>query len=1059
MKKHLCIPGILLVFFVLTGSLQAHAGALSGSIPRKISYDRQVRAIFASHCILCHGNDAGQRMAGLRLDDPAVSEHPLSSGATAIVPFHPEKSEILQRIADHGGMRMPPQGSGVRVTAEEVKTLTAWIRQGAHYQPHWAYVAPHASALPQVNSAAWNQNPIDRFVLARLQRHHLAPAQPAQRSTLVRRVWLEVTGLPPTLHETNLYLHDKKPGAALRMINRALASPHYGERMAVNWLDLARYADTNGYSIDNARTMWPWRNWVINAFNANMPYNQFVIKQLAGDLLPHATLADKIASGFNRNNAINFEGGAIPEQYAAAYVEDRVDTTATTFLGLTMKCGQCHSHKYDPISHTEYYRFYAFFNDVPENGLDGAQGNAQPYIQAPTPRQQRDMNQISADIKNLKTWAASADSAQQTAETAWVQQGRAVRVLAQPPHNPYLLACLPLQQTSGLYAQNNAPGNHQGVVLNGALWQGVRGMRFNGKNSINLGKICNYGRNSRFSYGAWVKPSAAADMDVVSHMNDAQDFRGWDMFLLGGKVFIHIIHKWPVNALKIESQTALPMNQWSHVFATYDGSGKAQGIHLYFNGKPAAVTIDNNNLSASIRNNLPVAIGRRSASSYFQGSMRDLEIYSAALSPWQVSHLYHKGLALYALQTGHSTPVAAAALKTLYSEAHVPGFEAKEVQLDRQQQRQVVLNAQIPTTMVMEDMKPRRVTHILIRGQFDHLGAAVTPGTPAFLPAMPSGAPDNRLGLAEWMVMPSNPLTARVEVNRIWQMMFGTGIVKTCEDFGDQGALPSNQPLLDWLAVHFEQSGWNIKALIRLILTSQTFRQSSRTSSRTYEIDPDNQLLAHGPRFRMAGEFIRDQALALGGLLNPAIGGPSVESYQPKGLWSAIAFGGGYTAQKYQQVHGAALYRRSLYLFWKRAAPPPELETFDAPTRDYCTVTRTITNTPLQSLLLFNDTTFVECARGLAQSAMLQGGSTTSSRLQYLYRRVLCRAPRPQEMRALLPLLRAAGAYYAAHPHRVQKLLAIGESIPDPNLSPARLAAWTTVCSALLNLDETISIE
>lgn len=756
-----------------------------GQPGRPIDYNRQIRPILSENCFQCHGPDEKQRKAKLRLD----------------VAGQASREDLAERIrATEPGKRMPPVKSGKRLTAEQIELLTRWINEGARWSRHWAFTRPEQPPVPVGTTVGWSRNPIDEFVHSQVLAAGLQPSREADKTTLIRRLTLDLTGLPPTPAEVDSFLCDTQPDAYQRLVDRLFASPRYGERMAVDWLDAARFADTHGYHIDSGRDMTRWREWVIDAFNADMPFDRFTIEQLAGDLLPGATVSQRIASGFNRNHMINFEGGAIPQEYQTAYIVDRVNTTATVWLGLTMGCAQCHDHKYDPISQREYYQLYAFFNNIPENGLDGSKGNAVPTLPTPTAQTQRALDQLEAAIREIEAWARS-------------------------------------------------------------------------------------------------RPTEGA---------------------------------------------------------------------------------------------------------------------------------------------------AGQALKD---------------QLAKLRQVRTELERQVPTSMVMQELPRPRDTFLLIRGQYDKRGELVTANVPAFLPSLPKDAPTNRLGLAQWLVDPANPLTARVIVNRYWQLYFGTGLVKTAEDFGSQGEWPTHPELLDWLATEFLRGGWDVKRVQRLIVTSATYRQSGVVSSAHMAKDPENRLLARASRLRLQAEFLRDQALAVSGLLDGVIGGKSVSPYQPPGLWEELASrldGANWTAQTYKQDHGKDLYRRTMYTFWKRTSPPPTLTTFDAPDRETCTVRRARTNTPLQALVLMNDPTYVEAARKLAER-MMAGAGSPEERIAWAFRHVLARTPTPAEIAVLRKVYESQATRYRNNKSAALKLLGVGESGRDERFETTELAAWAVVANAILNLDEAVT--
>jgi len=1025
--------------------------------PAAVDFDRDIRPILAENCFACHGFDAATRQGGLRLDEPEAVYKALKSGKTPLVPGKPGASEVIQRVKATNALRMPPLSSGKHVTPAQTLLLERWVAQGAQYTAHWAFVAPKRPTLPAVRRPAWAANPVDRFILARLEREGLQPSPVADRRTLIRRLSFDLRGLPPTIEEVEGFLADRAPGAWERLVDRFLASPHFGERMALKWLDLARYADTHGYHIDSHRDMWRWRDWVIDAFNQNLPYDQFTTWQIAGDLLPNPTLEQRIATGFNRNHPINFEGGAIPEEYLNAYIVDRVSTTATAFLGLTLQCGQCHDHKYDPLTQKDFYRFYAFFNSIPEAGLDGTRGNARPFIKAPLPGQTEALTEQDRRIAALEAAQKERAARAAAAQTAWERSaGEAPDVSSEG-----LLLHLPLDGDPG-----------PGVPHGNAVWTAGRlgsALSLDGTSYLDLGPAPAFTHTSKFSYGAWVNPASADALTVLSAMDDAAGHRGWDLYLSGGSVFVHLIHQWEGNALRVNTKTPVPLNQWSHVFATYDGSGKAAGVRIYVNGKPADLAITHDRLSATIETAARLHLGRRSPAAPFRGLLDDVRLYTRTLGPEEVSRL--AGFAalrdLLAVPAGQRTPEQAAALTRHYLETSDEPYRRLTTEIAAARAKRAELDAAIPTVMVMEELPKPKDTFMLVRGQYDKAGEKVDRGVPGVLPPLPADVPANRLGLARWLTDPGNPLTSRVAVNRFWQMLFGIGIVGTAENFGIQGERPSHPELLDWLAVAFSAPkggrggdlglGWDVKAFVRLLVTSNTYKQTSHAGPALLKRDPENRLLARAPRYRLTGEFVRDLALQIGGLLVPRTGGPSVRPYQPPGLWEELAFGGDFTAQRYVQDHGEALYRRSMYTFWKRTCPPPSLQTFDAPEREFCIVRRSVTNTPLQALILMNDITFVEASRKFAERLMTEVAATPRDRVVYAYRLALARPPTGEEIRALIALQAAQAAFYRAQPDAARKLLAVGESPRNAALDPAELAAWTSVANAILNLDETIT--
>jgi cytochrome c553 len=1073
--------------------------ATNNASEKPVDFNRDIRPILSDTCFTCHGPEEKSRQGNLRLDtkESIFAER---NGYRIIVPGSSAASRLYQKISSkNDAFRMPPAWSGRSLTPKQIELFRQWIDQGAKWQSHWAFDPPKPPAIPEVKDKTWPKNPIDNFALARLEAEGLKPSAEADKATLLRRVSLDLTGLPATPAEVDSFEADKSPDAYEKRVDHLLKSPHFGERMAMPWLDLARYSDTHGYHIDSLREMWPWRDWVIGAFNRNMPFDEFTIEQLAGDLLPNATLEQKIASGFNRNNMINFEGGAIPEEYHVEYVVDRASTTAATWLGLTMGCARCHDHKYDPIKQKEFYRFFAFFNTVPERGLDGTEGNAVPVLSLPTPEQQQQMEDLKGKVAAVL--AALPEKDVLSLRNEW-QKTR--------------LATLPEPTREGLATHYPFNGNlsdvsshHDGRLVRGEITyeDGPAGKaaEFRGESEASLGQAGDFDLHQPFAIAAWV--NFYEEKGKVFQKRDASEH--WAGYELGFedvaftgrhernlRVVVRLAAPWPDSAIETRTKNRVPMDGPHHLLVNYDGSGKAAGVKIFVDGTPWETETAKDALRGSFRTSAPLAIGNKNIGGAFKGQLGDLRIYTRTLSDTEVEDLAVHLPARVLLTKLAGTPAAGiAALQPEKppEEADIgelekaEGKEQKQAKLEKQDQARLSeyflrhdapekytqaysqlvelkkekdkLEKSITTTMVMVEMSKPRDTFVLGRGQYDNKGEKVTPGVPTFLPPMPEDLPRNRLGLAKWILDPSNPLTARVVVNQYWQQYFGTGIVKTAEDFGSQGEPPSHPQLLDWLATEFVRTGWDIKAMQRLIVTSATYRQSSRASRELIEHDPENRLLARGPRFRLPAEIVRDNALAISGLLNDKIGGPSVYPYQPAGLWEEMAFGQGFSGQTYTLSSGSDLYRRGLYTVWKRTVPPPSLTIFDAPDREKCTARRGVTNTPLQALTLLNDPTYVEAARALAQRALRTGGRSDRERIDFAFKLATARTPDPEELDLLLGSLSEFRSTYRQDQAHVTKLLSVGESKPDSTLDPREVAAWTILASMILNLDETITAE
>lgn len=1041
-----------LILFSCLGIFAAGISAFPPSPKKKIDFNRDIRPII-DKCLTCHGHDPKAVMAGLRLDvrESAISK--LKDGKIAIVPGHPEQSELITRInSTDDDEKMPPPSSNKVLSAEDKALLKLWIEEGAEYKKHWAFVAPVRPPLPSVKLKSWPKNAIDYFVLEKLEEQGLKPSPEADRRTLIRRVSLDLTGIPPTEKEVNAFLNDKSPKAYEKVVDRLLASPRYGERMAMDWLDYARYADSNGYQADWERFMWRWRDWVIDAFNKNMPYDQFTIKQIAGDLLPNATFDDKLATGFNRNHRINTEGGVIPEEWRVETVIDRVETTSYTWLGLTSGCARCHDHKYDPISQKEFYSLFAYFNNVPESGTGVEQPvNHPPIMKAPYPEQAKELKAYEAHLAGLDGSIKARLQANAAAASTWKLDPKDLPAL-NGKIAEYKLGKAPSATTSDVPAPKvvgdvgEDSGRFSGAVI------------VNDKAYVDLGTVGDFDGNQAFTYSLWINPDTG-NGSPLSRMDAPNGYRGWDMFMQNGRPAFHLISTWPDNALKVVSKTMIPNKEWSYVTVTYDGSGKSTGAHIYVNGVDGGVDTEANSLSGTTKTTVTTKIGRRTGGETFSGKIEDLAFYNRALTKDEVQRLGDMNAAagILSIEAAKRTPAQKDLLVQIWSRNNDPAYRKLDEDRLATAQKKEDLDKSISTVMVMEEMPKPRDCFILIRGQYDHHGDPVTASLPKFLPPMPKGAPNNRLGLAEWLVAPNNPLTSRVTVNRMWERLFGTGIVETIEDFGTRASFPSHPELLDWMATEFIRLKWNQKAMWKELVTSATYRQSSKVSPALLKIDPLNRLLARGPRFRLTAEVLRDQAMYFGGLLVEQIGGPSVRPYQPKGIWDEMNVYG--NLRNYMHDTGPGLHRRSLYTIWKRTAAPPNMTLFDMSTRETCRVRRPRTDTPLQALDMLNDVTYVEASRALALRMIKEGGTTPESRLRFAFETVLAREPSADELSILKDGMARRLAHYKVRKADAEKLIGEGDLKNPANLDPAVIAAYTLTASTILNLDETITKE
>jgi hypothetical protein len=1030
------MPDLSIRAAMVTLFVTAWPGLCAG---RVVQFNRDVRPILSDKCYGCHGPDAVAKKIPLRLDSEAAAKADLGGGRHAVVDSDTAASQLVQRITSaNKATRMPPAYSGLKLSDDEIETLRLWIAQGAKWEKHWSFIPPERPPLPNVSNARWPRNPIDHFILARLDREGLSPAPEASRETLLRRVTLDLTGLPPTPTELDAFLKDKSANAYEKVVDRLLGSPRYGERMAERWLDGARYADSNGYQYDGERYMWRWRDWVIASFNRNQPFDRFTLEQIAGDMLPNATLAQKMATGFSRNHRANTEDGIVPEEYAVEYVVDRVETTSTVFLGLTLGCARCHNHKYDPFTQKEFYQVFAYFNNVPENGRAMKYGNSPPLVPAPTEQQQAELKVLESQIreveKSLPRTAGMPDCA------------------AKP--DPCPAYWYPADEVPMKTKTEGAVGAAAGKAGEASV--------FDGKSYLDGGDAGGFDIDNRFTLSAWINADSTSSGSILSKMTDSAEGRGYGLQLNKGKVHVHLTSAYATDAIRVESEETLEPKRWYNLTVTYDASIMAQGVHVCIDGKPARLRVLSDNLYRPFRNagrlfkeKFRVGAGAGPANR-FRGMIGGVHIYGRILSEDEIS-----GLALGERVDAIAQKAAGARSKTegevlrwyaLERAAEPRTRDAWKLYQSLLREKEKVERS-FSTVMVMAESPVPKQTHLLIRGAYDKPGEVVQPGIPAALPPLPVGAPNNRLGFAEWLTSPQNPLLARVTINRFWQMYFGTGIVKTIEDFGSQGEWPSHPELLDWLATEFIRTGWDTKAMQKLIVTSAAYRQSSQATPELLERDPENRLLARGPRFRLPAEMIRDQALYAAGLLTEKLGGPSIKPYQPDGLWKELSM----QDMDYIQSKGPDLYRRSLYIFWKRTIAPPMMVNFDAAQRESCVVRETRTNTPLQALDLMNDVTFVEAARFLGQRMIEEGGADAAARLRYGFRVALDRSPSDAEMQILQDSLNYHRDYFASNQGDVEKYLKQGDSPADPKVDRRELAAYASVASLMLNMDEMVT--
>jgi hypothetical protein len=993
----------------------------------KVDFQKEVRPILSDACFHCHGNDRTTRMAGLRLDTKEGAFAKRAKGA-AIVAGNAKASLLVQRITSPvAARRMPPEYSHKVLSEDQKQTLQRWINEGAKWEEHWAFAAPARPVVPAVKNEAWARNAVDRFVLAKLEAQGLTPAAEADKRTLLRRVTLDLTGLPPTPDEVQAFLADGSSGAFEKVVDRLLASPRWGEHRGRYWLDAARYGDTHGVHIDNYREIWPYRDWVINAFNANMPFDRFTIEQLAGDLLPKPTLEQKIATGFQRCNVTTNEAGVIIDEVEAIYAKDRADTVGAVWLGMTVGCATCHDHKFDPIPTRDFYAMTAFFRNTTQHAMDGNISDTPPIVVVPA----------SADVPR---WAEL--DGQETALRARLAEARRARMAQTGGSAAKPVELLSLRM-NGAIERVDAGGAHpvafsEGIGLGGSPWADRMAVHFSPAATVELPGLEQIDTDRAFSVSAWIYyPKVEGGFTIAAQQDGEQKNRGWSFFVSSRIPGVRLIgDEGKAVDVRAGHLDQLIPGTWNHVAFSYDGSGEAMGVRMFMNGHEVKTQRDSKaKVRGSIANKAPLKLLAR------QGAIADFRVFDRTLAAEEVALL------------NPGEPAALQAFSALWGDGQYQEVASQLRAIDMERRE---IRRRGAVSLVMEeraDQKP--FAHVLYRGMYDQPRAKVEASTPSVLPAMAAGLPKNRLGLAQWLVDASNPLTARVTVNRFWQELFGTGIVKTTEDFGSQGEAPVNQGLLDWMAVEFREGGWDVKKFFRMLVTSAAYRQSAVVTPEKLEKDPDNRLLSRGARYRMEGEMVRDYALAASGLMAKQIGGASARPYQPDGVWEAVAMEGSDT-RFYKRDEGEKLYRRSMYTFWKRSAPPASMEIFNAPTRETCTVRRERTNTPLQALVTMNDPQFVEAARVLAARAMA-AKADVEQRFDYLSWQLMARPLEERERAIVRAAYRDFLRHYDSQPADAKKLLATGEAKTDESLAPAELAALTMVTNQLMNLDEVLT--
>ena len=1065
----------LIACLAISGCFWLATGEAAGPLP-KISFNRDIRPILSENCFACHGPDGAKRQAGLRLDVRERSIEELESGATAIVPEDAAGSELLARVlaGDDDTVMPPPEAKIGRLSGEQVALLRRWIMEGAKYEPHWAFVPVTHGDFTNVSSGALTApsdstsqtgktlNPIDRIVSSGLAKRGLKLEPQADLATLIRRATFDITGLPPTPAEVAAFLADSTPDAYEKLLDRLLASPRYGERMTADWMDVARYSDSYGFQVDHKRPMWPWRDWVISAFNRNLPWNDFTTWQIAGDLLPHATDEQILATAFNRLHSQECEGGSIEEEYRVYAVNDRVTTFGTAFLGLTLECCRCHDHKFDPLSQREFYQFFAFFDDIDEAGLYS-------FFTPATPTPTLELLDAKAVTALSQAKEASVEAATQLAHAEALARDQVAEWIAGNAEMPPPLARVTAGTLSGEIARYSfderaADGTFTSLldpdhpatsptentlVENTIDGRTGKAIQLTGDHPVQT-PVGNFVRSHPFAVSLWLHAPDRADRAVVFHRSmawtDAAS-RGYELLIEGGHLKWSLIHFWPGDAASVRVTEQLPFGKWVHVAVSSDGSSKASGLKVFVNGHVAATEVVRDNLTREITGGGGdhIRIGERMRDHGFKGGLvDDFRVFDRAISALEIRELAKQGTIEAAIADAEDAEM----LGGFFASAFDESASTQRKSLEAARLSHDALAEQSQEIMVMQEMPQPRVAYVLERGEYNMRGESVEPNTPAVLPPFPADWPRNRLGLARWLTHPDHPLLSRVTVNRVWQSLFGLGLVQSPEDLGSQSKRPEYPEVLDWLAGNFSHAGdqggwgWDMKRLIKTIMLSKTYRQRSIAEERVMADDPQNVWLARGPRHRLAAEMIRDGALAACGLLVEKTGGPPVNTYDIPESFKPEPAG-----------TGESLYRRSLYTFWRRTGPAPVLESFDVPKRVVCVAKRDATNTPLHAFVLMNGPQFVEASRVLAEKLLIEFSGQADGMLERAFELLSSRQPDDEERAILLRMYAEQLAWYQTHPEDATKLVAIGGTPSNKNLSAVDQAALAGVVNALMNYD------
>jgi Protein of unknown function (DUF1553)/Protein of unknown function (DUF1549)/Concanavalin A-like lectin/glucanases superfamily/Planctomycete cytochrome C len=1034
------------------------------SLPETVSFNEHIQPILSENCYHCHGPDSGTRepkKEPLRLDRVQDAFAIREDGMPVIIKKNPSESAIIKRmLSTDPDEIMPPPRSHKSLKAQDIALLKRWIEQGAEYEPHWSFAQVKKPQVPEAGKD-WAANPIDHFIAEKLQGEGLKPNPPEDPARFFRRLNLDLTGLPPEFAAIEAFKTSfaVDPEAATEAAaDQLLATTASAENFTRHWLDAARYADTHGIHIDNYRAIWPYRDWVISAFRANMPWDQFTTEQIAGDLLPGRSLDQLVATGFSRCVATSGEGGAIPEEYDAIYAKDRVETVSAIWLGLTTGCAACHDHKFDPVSTKEFYSLTAFFRNTSMSALDGNDAEHPPNVLVPLKKDRERLSIISAEVAGVEGQLAERMKSARPKFEVWL-----AGMTAAPPEkmDPALSLHLPMTEAEGPL-RGMVEGKPREWPVSLARVDGPLGQApVVSETSIELGDLGRFSRGDQVTYGGFIYAEGEPTGAVVARMNPAESFRGWDIYLEGGRPTAHVIESWPATANKISAASPLKPGEWHHVMVTFDGTSPSdRASAIYVDGKKADANTSPNSVGASIETTVALRLGSRQGGDSklnAKVALQDFRFYRRLLSASEISNIAENGKLqhIISLPAEKRTKQQSELVFQYYLrnlDTPTRELQTRLLDLDNEQSG---LRGRGSVSLVMDEKQDAPFAHVLTRGAYADKGERVTPNTPAVLPPMAEEIPKNRLGLAHWLNDPANPLPARVTMNRTWSYLFGTGIVETNSDFGVMGARPSHPKLLDWLAAEFVESRWDYRHMIKLMVTSAAYRQSGIVSAEKLEKDPSNRLLARGPRYRLDAEQIRDLALSSAGLLIPTVGGPSVKPYQPEGIWEAVAMTQSNT-RSYREDRGEGLYRRSLYTIWKRTAAPPSMEIFNAPTREVFCVRRDLTNTPLQALVLLNDPQFIEASRELASNA-LAAEKDFDNRLDFITARLDGRKFAPAERQIVRKSLDSAMANFSSREEDAKNLIETGATPPRKDANVPELAAWTLLASQILNLDETIT--